>query len=189
MRNKEVLLVLLLFFPSLSEAMDFRIFFQPELKQNVIVADGYIADGDDKKFLSILNKANKDNKGYITLVLNSLGGSVKAAFELVKVMDQTKVYAVVPQNALCASACASIVFVSAERHMVVGDGRLGFHTCYKIKSGEAEPSAICNELVAQNAVERGTNYAAVDLFNADFGPDRMAWLDKELACIIGLCKP
>lgn len=172
-----------------TQSMEFRVFMQPELKQNVIIAEGIIVDGDAMKFKSILKKADKDKDGYITLVLNSLGGSVKASFEMVKVMDEHKVLAIVPQNALCASACASILYVSAERHIIVGNGKLGFHTCYKTSSINAEPSAVCNEIVAENAMSRGTSYASVALFNEDYGPDKMAWLDKEVACMIGLCRP
>lgn len=181
--------LLLLFGPTPALGMEFRIYFQPELKQRVVIGEGLIADGDDVRFLSAAKNADRDLKGHVTLVLNSLGGSVEAAFRLIRAMDEVKVYAVVPDDALCASACASIVYVSAERHLVVGTGRLGFHTCYVGRAEHNDPSAICNEFIAQNAVSRGTSHASVDLFTQDFGPTKMAWLDKRLACQIGLCRP
>lgn len=181
--------LLLLFGPTPALGMEFRIYFQPELKQRVVIGEGPITDGDDVRFLAAVKNADRDSKGHITLVLNSLGGSVQAAFRLVRAMDEVKVYAVVPDNTLCASACASIVYVSAERHLVIGTGRLGFHTCYAGQAQRNDPSAVCNEIIAKNAVSRGTSYASVDLFTQDFGPTKMAWLDKRLACQIGLCRP
>lgn len=172
-----------------ASGMDFRVYFQPELKQRVVIGEGILSEGDDSKFRIAAQTADRDAKGHITLVLNSLGGSVRAAFALVRAMDKLKVYAVVPDNALCASACASVVYISAERHLVVGSGRLGFHTCYAAKNTSNEPSAVCNEKIAQNAFKRGTSYASVDLFTHDYGPTKIAWLEKELACQIGLCRP
>lgn len=186
---KIAMCICLLMTTNLSHSMEFRLFKQPELNRNVVIAEGIIKEGDAIKLKSILEKGDKDKDGFITLVLNSLGGSVKASFEMVEVMDEHKILAIVPQNALCASACASILFVSAEKHIVVGNGKLGFHTCYKTTSKYSEPSSICNELVAENAMSRGTSYASVALFNEDYGPDEMAWLDKEVACMIGLCRP
>lgn len=171
-----------------ASAMDFRIYYQPELKQRVVIGEGIISNGDDTKFLAAAKNADVDNKGYITFVLDSLGGSVSAAFSLVSAMDKFKISAVVPENALCASACASIVYISAERHLVVGSGKLGFHTCYTAIDRKPEPSSVCNELIAQNAVSRGTSFASVDMFTYDYGPENMAWLDKELACAVGLCR-
>lgn len=181
--------LLLLFGPTPALGMEFRIYFQPELKQRVVIGEGPITDGDDVRFLAVVKNADRDSKGHITLVLDSLGGSVQAAFRLVRAMDEVKVYAVVPDNAFCASACASIVYVSAERHLVIGTGKLGFHTCYAGQAERNDPSAVCNEIIAKNAVSRGTSYASVDLFTQDFGPTKMAWLDKVLACQIGLCRP
>jgi hypothetical protein len=170
-------------------SMEFRIFRQPELNQKVVIAEGEISDGDVERFVRMSRLADRDKYGNITLVLNSLGGSVSAAFELVKIMDDLETTALVPQNALCASACASIVYVSAEHHMILGDGKLGFHTCYSNGGGSYVPNSFCNELIAQNAVLRGTSYAAVDMFTHDFGPGKMAWLDGKLACELGLCRP
>jgi len=185
-----VLAALALFLPATPAiGMDFRIYFQPELKQRLIIAEGVISEGDDAKFRIAVQSADRDAKGYVTLVLDSLGGSVSAAFALVRAMDEVKVYALVPDNALCASACASILYISAPRHLVVGSGRLGFHTCYVARGESNDASPLCNDAIAENAVSHGTDYALVDIWNYDYGPTKMAWLDKKGACQIGLCRP
>ncbi len=92
-----------------AHGMDFRTFFQPQLKETVIIGEGPTIDGDAERFLAIVPLATRDKYGNVTLVLNSPGGSVAAAFALVNAMDQVEVSTIVPDNALCASACASIV--------------------------------------------------------------------------------
>lgn len=172
-----------------SEAMDFRLYYQAELRRNVVIGEGIIEPGDDNRFRAIAKLADRDGNGDVEFVLNSAGGSVAAAFDLVAAMDDVGVYAIVPDNAVCASACASIVYVSAPHHVVVGTGRLGFHSCYTNKDGLVHESALCNDLIAQNAMERGLSHAAVMLFVDDYGPRDMAWIGKDVACMIGLCRP
>lgn len=172
-------------------AMDFHIFYQPNLKINVVVGEGMIAEGDADKFAYIAKLADRDDEGHVILALNSLGGSVSAAFKLVDAMDKVGVFTIVPENALCASACASIVYASGSRRMIVGNGRLGFHSCYSKKENVAKESSFCNEIIAENAMLRGLSHASVSLFVKEYGADDVAWLDKEVACSMlpGICKP
>lgn len=177
--------------PKIVVSMEFRVFFQPELRINVLIAEGPIISGDAKRFLDIVSRADRDEEGHVILVLNSLGGSVDAAFELVRAMDKIGVFTLVPDNALCASACASIIYPSGIRRNIVGTGRLGFHSCYTKNGNTFEESAFCNELIAQHAVSRGVAHASVNLFVQDFKARDMAWVDREVACsmLIGMCRP
>lgn len=50
-------------------AMEFRLYFQPELKINVLIAEGAIVAGDADKFLAIVPKADRDAEGHVVLVL------------------------------------------------------------------------------------------------------------------------
>lgn len=172
-------------------AMQFRTHFQPELRINVLIAEGPIVPGDAQRFLAAVPKADRDVEGHIVLVLNSLGGSVTSAFEFVEAMDKVGVYTIVPDNALCASACASIIYPSGIRRNIVGTGRLGFHSCYTKVGNKIEESAFCNEKIAEHAVSRGLAHASVNLFVEDFGARDMAWVDREVACrmLIGMCRP
>jgi hypothetical protein len=176
---------------SSAEAMTFRVESSPEEKIKVIIGEGPIEDGDAGRLEKVIPLAGRDRYGNIPLYLNSPGGSVKAAFELVAVMDREEFSAIVGSGARCASACASIIYVSGRFHQLVGTGLLGIHTCYvdKGQSGPPEPNSFCNEIVAQNAVEHGTSYGAVQMWQRDIGPDQMAWIGQEVACKYGLCGP
>lgn len=169
--------------------MEFRIHFHPDLQRRIVVGEGPIVEGDASRFEAAAQQADRDDAGLITLALSSPGGSVRAALEMVDVMDTIGVYAVVPDNAFCASACASVLYVSAEKHMVLGTGRLGLHTCYRHSKQGAEPSSLCNETIGKNAILHGVPYAAVEWFIQDFGPERLAIVDRTTACEAWLCRP
>lgn len=171
--------------------MEFRTFFVPSLKLNVLIAEGPIVAGDAERFTAWAPKADRDSEGHIILVLDSPGGSVPAAFELVKAMDRVGVFTLVPDNALCASACASIIYPAGIRRDIVGTGRLGFHSCYRRSGRAIEESSLCNEVIANHAISRGLAHSSVSLFVQDFGAMNMAWVDRNIACSMlpGMCKP
>lgn len=180
-----------LMLPGAASAMDFRIYYQPQLRQKMVIGEGQIQDGDAAKFQSVARLADRDGEGLVTLVLNSPGGNVEAAFRLVDVMDKVRVYTAVPDHARCASACASILFASGERRSVVGSGRLGFHSCYRRDGKTYAADSLCNEIIAANAMQRGVSNAAINHFVKQYGAKEMAWVGRNVACesLKGLCKP
>ena len=180
-----------LVFPVDALGMEFRFYHQPQLDQRMIIAEGRVEDGDADKFRAVARLADRDDEGLVTLILNSPGGNVEAAFRLVDVMDKIRVYTVVPDNARCASACASIVFASGERRSILGSGQLGFHSCYKRVGQSYVGDSLCNEIVAANAMQRGVSHAAINRFVADHGARDMAWVGRNVVCrsLQGLCKP
>jgi hypothetical protein len=174
-----------------SSAMEFHTLHNPEQNIEVIVGEGPIEDGDKERLERIIPLAGRDRYGNIALYLNSPGGSVKAAFEIIESMDREEFSAFVASGDRCASACASIVYISARFHQVLGTGLLGIHTCYSVdqKSGAPEPSSFCNEVIAQNAVNHGTSYGALQMWQRHIAPDQVAWIGQEGACKYGLCGP
>ena len=52
-----------------------------------------------------------------------------------------------------------------------------------------EPSAFCNKKIAENAIDHGTSYSAVNMWQREYGPDSMAWIGQDVACKYGLCGP
>ena len=68
--------------------MMFRILWDPEDKSNVIVGEGQIQEGDKERLEKVIPLAGRDRYGNIPLYLNSPGGSVKAAFEIIELMDR-----------------------------------------------------------------------------------------------------
>jgi uncharacterized protein YecT (DUF1311 family) len=109
---------------------------------------------------------------------------------MVAVMDREEFSALVSSEGRCASACASIVYISARFHQVIGTGLLGFHSCYSVnKSGSPEPDSFCNEIIAQNAVDHATSYMAIRGWQERIAPNDIAWIDQDGACTYGLCGP
>ena len=166
----------------------FRILWDPEDKSNVIVGEGQIQEGDKERLEKVIPLAGRDRYGNIPLYLNSPGGSVKAAFEIIELMDRQEFSALVASGDRCAFACASIVYISARFHQVLGAGLLGIHTCYSVnqESGAPEPSSFCNEVIAQNAVDQGTSYGAIQMSQRHTAPEQVAWIGQEVACKYGL---
>ena len=170
--------------------MEFRIYHQPQLDLKMIIGEGKIQDGDADRFLAVARMAGRDGEGLVPLVLNSPGGNVEAAFRMVDAMDKVRVYTAVPDNARCASACASILFASGERRSVVGTGQLGFHSCYRRNGKTITEDSLCNEVIAANAMQRGVSHAAINQFVKQYGAQDMAWIHPNVACrsLQGLCK-
>lgn len=173
-----------------ARSMDFRILFQPELKLNIVVAEGEIEIGDADRFKNIYQYADRDDEGDIVLVLNSLGGSVSEAFKLAKIIEKVGVFTLVPNDAVCASACASILYVSGNRRDLLGNGLLGFHTCFLSDGKTIEKSSLCNEAIAEHAIGNNIDHASVSLFVDHYGPGEIAWIRPDVACtmLFGMCR-
>jgi uncharacterized protein YecT (DUF1311 family) len=180
-----------LMFPGPALGMDFKIYYQPELELKMVIGEGRIQEGDAEKFLAVATMADRDREGLVALVLNSPGGNVEAAFRVVDAMDRVRVYTTVPDDAKCASACASILFASGERRSVVGTGLLGFHSCYRRDGRTYAEDSLCNEIIAANAMQRGVSHAGINRFVKQYGARDMAWVGRNVACksLQGLCKP
>ena len=140
-----------------------------------VLANGQIAEGDAGRLRVALQSADRNSFGNKIVALHSPGGSVMEAFAMVEVMDREKVSTVVPPGATCASACAQIVFLSGIHRTVEVGGRLGLHSCHD--SRERSRSVLCNELIAQNAVARGTPYGSIMAFMQLGTPTQMRWLE------------
>jgi len=180
-----------LMLPGVARGMDFRIYYQPQLKMKMVIGEGKIQDGDAKKFLQVAGMADRDAEGLVPLVLSSPGGNVEAAFRVVDAMDKVRVYTIVANDARCASACASILFASGERRSVMGTGLLGFHSCYRRAGQTYAKDSLCNEVISANALQRGISHAAINRFVKQYGARDMAWVGRDVACksLQGLCKP
>jgi hypothetical protein len=158
-----------------ASAMDFSILPMPD-GLRLVVAKGDIVAGDSERFRVALQSANRDPFGNKNVALNSGGGLVSEALAIVALMDQEKVTTIVPPGAVCASACAQIVFLSGVHRVVLEGGRLGMHSCST--SEKRVRSALCNERIAENALGHGTAYGSVMAFMQYTGPSEMMWFDS-----------
>lgn len=165
--------VLLAWVAPSASAMSFSILTLPD-GMRIVLAEGPVAEGDAGRLRSALQAADRDRFGNKVLALDSPGGPVIEAFSMVDVMDRERVSTVVRPGATCASACAQILFLSGVHRVVEESGRIGLHSCRA--AGERGLSMICNELIAQNAMARGTRYEAIMTFLVLTDPAQMRWL-------------
>ena len=95
----------------------------------VVFATGDIVAGDNERLRVALQSADRDQFGLKRVVLKSGGGLVIEALAIVALMDKEKVSTIVPPSAVCASACAQILFLAGVQHVVMDGGALGIHSC------------------------------------------------------------
>lgn len=153
---------------------------QPDAEgRQIVVGKGKIETGDSERLRRALKEAGRDGFGHKTLSLDSPGGLVSEAFAMVAIMDQERVSTVVPTGAMCASACAQILFLSGLHRVVSEGGRLGLHSCHDAK--DRTRSMACNEAIAQNALARGTPYGSILAFMHFTAPSQVRWLDSREA--------
>ncbi len=169
--------------PNIASAMDFEIITLTGGVKGVL-ASGDINDGDDVKLDLVLKNVPRDQYGTKPIGLASLGGSVSAALKMVKIMDKHIVSTFV-HNMKCASACASILYISGKYHWVVG-GILGMHTCYNGLT--REKNSLCNQSIADNALAHGTPQGNVMMGMANTAANDMVWYTADQAECWGLTK-
>ena len=122
-----------------------------------VLAKGEIVAGDAERLRVALRSLGRNRYGNKEVALESGGGLVAEALKMVSLMDQEKVSTFVLSGAACASACAQIVFLAGVHRIVADGGELGMHTC----AAGGERSDLCNEKIAQNALEHGTDHGSV----------------------------
>lgn len=149
-----------------------------------VYAAGTIVAGDADKLQEMLTRVPRDRFGLKHLHLNSVGGSVDEAFRMTTIMDSVGVSTLVPPDSTCASACAAILFIAGRIHLVAPRGRLGLHTCYA--SATRIGDEICNDRIANYALDRGTAFGSIFTFMQAAGPDGMIWFSSEQADCFGL---
>ena len=156
-----------------------RCFDEPAIR-----ASGEIVAGDAGRLRAVFTPKARHSYGYYTLILDSPGGSVAAAFELSRIIDSHYVNTYVAPGGKCISACAAIVFIAGREHVTVEGGLLGFHGCFNSKTKKIE--RLCNEEVAEHAIAHGTSYGAVMAFIENIPHDQIVRISGEEADCWGI---
>jgi hypothetical protein len=149
-----------------------------------VLARGEIVDGDTERLRVVLQSVGRNRYGNKEMALESGGGLVAEAFKMVALMDAEKISTVVLPGAMCASACAQIVFLAGVHRVVADGGLVGFHTC----AAGRNKSPLCNQIIAQNALEHGTDYGSVMAFMDFTGPSEMIWFSSKDADCYGFTR-
>lgn len=154
--------------------------------QVVVSATGDIVTGDARRLTRALAKASLDKFGTRKLLLDSAGGQVVEAFKMAEVLDKIAVTILVPKGAVCASACASILFVSGKYRTVAEGGALAIHSCFDTSNGR--PMKECNALIADHADYVGASGKAVMALQQAAGTEAVFLIDQKGAACLGLSR-
>lgn len=142
---------------------------------SVVRISGVISSGLAERMAEAMDQADVWADGTRVVLLDSPGGSVDEAFRVSEVLRQSSVRTVVPNGASCASACASIVFVSGRYRTVEPFGRIGQHSC----SRAGFPDQQCNDEIAEHAIQNGVSHGSIAAFVSFAAPSEMIWFSRE----------
>ena len=150
----------------------------------VVVASGEIKQADARRRVRALAEAGRDRHGTKRLYLDSPGGAVSEAMKMAEVMKAEGVSAIVRKGAVCASACASVLFVSGRYRTVEEGGALAIHGCYNALSGR--PATGCNAAISAHADSVGVSGLTMMVLQEAAGADAVLYFDAENAACFGL---
>lgn len=170
---------------SSASAMSFQV---KKLKsgQTVVLATGPIESGDAAKLETALRRASRDGHGTKRLLLNSPGGLVGEALLMTQVMDSVGVTTVIQNGATCASACASVLFVSGKYRTLEKTGALVIHSCYDARDGRAVTE--CNAVISAHAESEGVSGLGLMALQEAAGSQSAFLLTREDAACFGLTR-
>jgi hypothetical protein len=179
-----VLALLAAVFALPASAMDFAVVKSGG--QRVVFASGVINPGDAALLAAALDLATRGKSRTKQLILNSPGGNAFEALAMADVMDRVGVSTVVPAHALCASACASVLFVSGRYRRIEKGGYLAIHSCFDRRNGQA--AAFCNAVISVHADREGVSGPAMMAFQQVAGTHAALLFDAKNAACFGLTK-
>ena len=169
-----------------ASAMQFAL-LQTSDGQHPLLASGEIKPGDARRLIAALQRVSRDKQGTKEIYLDSPGGTVADALEMAQVMAQVGVSTIVPAKAICASACASVMFVAGKYRTVQKGGRLLIHSCYDARTGGKID--YCDAVISALAQKRGISGRAMMAFQEIApGPDSGVLFDAADAACFGLTR-
>ncbi len=150
----------------------------------VLLAKGNIIPGDAAKITVALKGIKPLPHGLPVILLEGRGGSVAEALKISNIFSQTPIHTVVPNGAKCASACASIVFISGKMRTIEEGGYIGQHSC----SLNGVPVQECNEIIADHALAHGVSYGSIAAFVTYVPPKKILWFSRSEADCWGITR-
>jgi hypothetical protein len=143
----------------------------------LILVDGDLEPSDGDDFRSMTNFLSK-----AVIAFHSNGGSVVAGIQIGESIRLKGFTTFVPENALCASACALAWLGGAQRFMAAS-GQIGFHAAYDSRSGQE--TGVGNAIVGAYLTKIGLPYEAV-IYITQAAPQNMTWLSVSEAIKRGI---
>jgi len=164
-------------------AMDFKLGKMPT-GLRVVVASGPIQNGDARRLQRALDRAGRDDQGTKQLLLNSAGGMVLEALKMADVVADVGVTTIVAKGAVCASACARVLFIAGKYRRLDQGGALAIHSCYDSRTGSAVSE--CNAIISARAQAGGVSGVAMMALQEAAGSRSVLVLDQKDAACFGL---
>lgn len=150
----------------------------------VVRLSGPIVEGAAERLAAVADEAEVLPHGLPILLLDSPGGSVAEGLAIARLLRERPFHTVIPNDATCASACASIVFIAGTARTVEPFGLLGQHSCSRGGRADGE----CNEIISRHAMAHGVSHGSVSAFVTYTPPDDILWFSREDADGWGLTR-
>jgi hypothetical protein len=167
LKNVSVLICLCLSQPAASA--DFKKSPTTSGGPDLIQVVGDLALGDEKKFVDVAISSRD-----AVVVFHSRGGNLFAGMEIGRAIRLKGFATLVPDDMLCASACA-LAWLGGRVRLMSATGRVGFHAAYSDDNGQASVSSAGNALVGAYLNQLNLPTSAI-LYITDSPPNGMQWL-------------
>lgn len=142
----------------------------------LIVGRGPILRGDVDRFTKALMTVSQSGHPLAALALDSAGGSVMEAMQMVTLIRDRRITVALPHNTQCASACF-LLFAASPRRLAATDALVGVHSA-SVDGTETDTSLAVTTLMARDARDLGVPPAIVGKM-VETSPGRVEWLTPE----------
>ena len=143
--------------------------------KGVITLDGSIEEGDSKKVGNEIGKHNKAGRWVIAIRLNSLGGLMSEGIQIGEGIKEAHIATVVPNGAICASACF-IIFAGGSEKYASGKSSIGVHGAADKNGAETVDTAAATVVMARVLKQLGAPPAVIGKMVVT-PPSEMMWLE------------
>ena len=140
----------------------------------VVNGRGPIVAGDAGRLTRALAGVPQTARTLLALALDSPGGSVAEAEQMVGVIRSRQLPVVIPANSQCASACF-LLLAASPRRFAAADALVGVHSASQ-NGAETEASLAVTTLMQRDAAELGVPPSIFGKM-AQTTPGRVEWLD------------
>ncbi|WP_428542069.1 hypothetical protein [Rhodopila sp.] len=154
--------------------------YQVQNGVNLISISGEIAAGDADRFGAL----RPDPRRQTGVLLASEGGAVTEALRIGEMIRASHFATLVPNDAICASACG-LIWLAGTPRIAGPTSHVGCHAAYTRVGATASESGVANAVVGAYLDRLGLTYKAV-VFMTSAAPTEMRWLNRELADQIGV---
>lgn len=146
---------------------------------DLIEVRGDLTLGDEKKFIDVAISSID-----AVVVFHSRGGNLFAGIEIGRAIRLKGFSTLVPENHLCASACA-LAWLAGRSRLMSETGRVGFHAAYSKQNGQPNVSPSANAIVGAYLNQLGLPTSAI-VYITSAPPEGMQWLNFGDAQRVGI---